>query len=227
MRLSDVLQLPEKTYTPKGNGVQGKIMAVGPAVQKGEWYSQPVTLLGIDNTQSPVEHSSKHPDGMLNQSHIGKDSTWRLKWWMNNKLQRQLITGYPETKIQGEGNILNQSVPTVPYSSIPAVPYSNPAKPVNGVARSIVQGRTIDAKDEMICRQTAGKVAGEVVAAWIGKEGISFDITGKLLEISDMMSMWFISGNAQAEEPQAYDVCASCQLLRVDCTCPTESFVVR
>ncbi len=69
MRLSDVLQLQEKAYTPKGNGVQGKIMSVGPAVQKGDWYSQPITLLGIDNTQSPLEHSSKRPDSMLNQSH--------------------------------------------------------------------------------------------------------------------------------------------------------------
>jgi len=54
-----VLSLPEKTYTPKGNGVQGKIMSIGAVLQNGEWYNQPVMLKGLDNTQSLIDHSSK------------------------------------------------------------------------------------------------------------------------------------------------------------------------
>lgn len=68
----------------------------------------------------------------------------------------------------------------------------------NGVARSNIQPNS---KDEMICRQTAGKVAGEVVAAMImvagGSPQYPVDVNGKLLEISDMMSMWFIEGTKQ------------------------------
>ncbi|KKN78854.1 hypothetical protein LCGC14_0346260 [marine sediment metagenome] len=65
------------------------------------------------------------------------------------------------------------------------------AQQSNATARTIVQPT---GKDEMICRQTAGKVAGEVVAAWITKEGVGFDIVGKLLELSDIMATWFIEG---------------------------------
>ncbi len=117
-----------------------------------------------------------------------------------------------------------------------AAPYNAPppAQATNPVASSIVPTN----KDEMICRQTAGKVAGEVVAAMIASGAVRGSepypreaVTSLLLELSDVMSMWFISGNAKAEEPQAtqepFDqgVCSSCQLLRADCTCPTEPFV--
>ena len=223
MRLSDVLLQPEKTYTPKGNGVQGKILAVGVVTTKGEWHSQPVTLQGIDNTKANITHSSKHPDSMLNQSHIGKDSTWRLKWWMNNNQQRQEITGYPESKIPGEASMTNLPNPAVPYND-PNAGFAGPPPPQsvpypNPTARTIVQDKPDwDAIAE-------GKVRHGVVCAFISAG--KFDVE---VNVVDYWVRYIIDGSVVAEEPQAQElyeqgVCPSCQLLRVDCTCPTEPFI--
>lgn len=236
MRLSDVLLLPEKTYTGKGNGVQGKILAVGQVTVNGEWSNQPISLQGIDNTKCNITHSSKHPDSMLNASHIGKDTTWRLKWWNNSRQQRQEISGYPEFKIEGEPSMTAQPNPALPYNQ----PQSNPQplQQANPTARTI----TPDGRDGMrypevygypptpesqgrMTRSVAVEAASHVVAAWVMKEGVSFDVNGKLLEISDILAMWIKEGTAKAPEPQAQGVCPSCQLLRVDCTCPQQDFI--
>lgn len=51
---------------------------------------------------------------------------------------------------------------------------------------------TSKSKNEFEARCTAGIVAGNVVAAWITKDAI--DVNGKLLEITDLMAMFFLSG---------------------------------
>lgn len=237
MRLSDVLQLPEKTYTPKGNGVQGKIISIGQVTVNGEWSNQQVSLQGLDNTKATITHSSKHPDSMLNQSHIGKDSTWRLKWWFNRNQQRQEISGYPEVKIAGEASQTAQPAPAVSYNA------SQPAQPANPVASTIVpdgrQGMQMPTTyaypvtpetQERMARSVGAACAGQVVAAMLQSEWKFNDegqINGKLLEIADMMAMWITSGTTNASEPEfdTSQVCPSCQLLRVDCTCPTEQFI--
>ena len=209
-------------------------MSVGPAVQKGDWYSQPITLLGIDNTQSPLEHSSKRPDSMLNQSHIGKDSTWRLKWWFNKNQQKQMITGYPEAPIPGEGSMTAQPAPAVPYNQAPPpVTTPQPQNAPQPLQQANVQNTGKPAyteRDASICRQCAGKVAGEVVAAIIKRQTHEVkmpEVTGQLLEITDIMSSFFLEGTVKADEPQPQEqgVCPSCQLLRVDCTCPQQDFI--
>ena len=73
----------------------------------------------------------------------------------------------------------------------------------NPTARTTVQSN--GNKDEMICRQTAGKVAGEVVAAMIRMDWQSLDVNSKLLEISDIMSMWFIEGTKK-KKPDEDDI---------------------
>jgi len=240
MRLSDVLNLAEKTYTPKGNGVQGKILTVGPAIEKNGWWNQAITLQGIDNTKAPIEHSSKYPDGMLNQSHIGQDSTWRLKWWRNtNQGGKQMLTGYPEVKIEGDGSITAQASPAVPYNQpqAPAQPLQA-TNPPQGMQMPTTYAYPVTPETQARMARSVGvEAASRVVTAMIrtaatlktAKEK-DFDWNGKLLEISDMLSMYINSGMAKAAEPQPQDtpeqgVCPSCQLLRVDCTCPTEPFV--
>lgn len=200
MRLSDVLQLNEKTYTQKGNGVQGKILSVTAPTEKNNWWNQAVMLRGIDNSQSQIIHQSQYPDSMLNQSHIGKDSTWRLKWWFNKNQQRQIIVGYPETKIPGEECMTNQAQPAVPYN----VPQS-PPQPAQ--AANYPQTQKYTERDACICRQCAGKVAGEVVAAFMtsmpADEPYSLQqAIADLLTISDTMAMYFLEGVSKAADPE-------------------------
>ena len=90
-------------------------------------------------------------------------------------------------------------------------------------------------------RSIGAEAASRVVAAMISKgffDGLADTPTminnanGKLLEISDMLAIWIKSGTAKAPDPLASQdplasgqVCPQCQLLRVDCTCPTEQFI--
>lgn len=195
MRLSDVLNLAEKTYTPKGNGVQGKILSVGAVKQDGEWYNQPVMLVGLDNTQSLIDHSSKYPDGMLNQSHVGKDSTWRLKWWMNNKLQKQMLTGYPEIKIPGEPSQTAQAPPVAPQNAPQPAQATNSTPDWDAIAE--------------------GKVRHGVVCAFIVAGHAEVDISAV-----DYWVRYIIDGTVNAPEPESSgQVCTSCQQLHQDCTC--------
>ncbi|MCJ7483912.1 MAG: hypothetical protein MUO31_13215 [Thermodesulfovibrionales bacterium] len=124
---------------------------------------------------------------------------------------------------------------------IAQAPQRTAQTPVNPVARSIVpDGRNgmrypdvyafpvTPETQERMSRSVAVEAASRVVAAMLMAKWQIPDESGidsKLLQLSDMLSMWIKSGNAQVEEPQAYDVCTSCQQLRVDCTCPTEQFI--
>jgi hypothetical protein len=231
MRLTDVLQLPEKTYTQKGNGVQGKIMAVGDVTQDGKWYNQPISLQGLDNTKCNITHSTQHPDSLLNQSHIGKDSTWRLKWWMNQRQQRQEISGYPETKIQGEGNFLNQPTPAVPYNTpqTPSLPLQQPNAPQGMQMPTTYAYPVTPETQERMARSVGVEAASRVVAAMLSVPSAKIDPLAEMLTISDTMALYISKGVGTADDPQTepYEqgVCPSCQLLRVDCTCPTQDFV--
>ena len=145
-----------------------------------------------------------------------------------------MITGYPETKIPGEASMTAQPTPAVPYNT-PQSPVQQPQATniqqpavLGGMQMPTTYAYPVTPETQMrISRSVGAEVAGRVVAAWITKEGISFDINGKLLEIADMMSMWILSGTTNAAEPQVdtSQVCSSCQLLKVDCTCPTEDFI--
>jgi len=204
MRLTDVYNLSEKTYTPKGNGVQGKILSVGPAAQKNGWWNQAVMLKGIDNTQCLIDHSSQYPDTMLNQSHVGKDSTWRLKWWFNKNQQKKIMTGYPEVKIEGEGDIFNQENPAVPYDA-PQTTRNAPQQ-----ANSTPDWDAI----------AEGKVRHGVVCAFIQAGVVELDY-----DIVERITKYIMTGQVPAPEPGSQEVCPSCRLLRADCSCPTEPYV--
>lgn len=214
MRLSDVLLLPEKTYTDKNNGVQSKILSVEepPRFNNG-YYNQYITLQGLDNTKATIEHSSQKPDSMLNQSHVGKDSTWRLKWWG----KKQNLSGYPLFAIQGEGSMTAQPAPAVPYNQPQNAP--QPLQQANPTARTIVQDKPDwDAIAE-------GKVRHGVVCAFIQAGKFDVDVS-----IIDYWVRYIIDGTVKAPEPQPQEpyqqgVCPDCQLLRVDCTCPQQGFI--
>jgi len=90
---------------------------------------------------------------------------------------------------------------------------NDPKAPVNPVARTIAKEPDWDAIAE-------GKVRHGVVCAFIQAGKFDVDIS-----IVDYWVRYIIDGTVQAEEPVSPEVCPSCQLLRVDCTCPTEPFV--
>lgn len=168
--------------------IDAQLIGIGPIEQtkaKGTRF-QKCTLLDQSGNQAEATIWQGRMNTALAEINRNK--------WLTFSLSASMYKG--KTQYGGfwqmEAAVITQAPPQAPQAT-------------NPTSRTIVQGRTLDAKDECICRQCAGKVAGDVVAAWITKEGINFDINGKLLEIADIMSMWFISGNAQAPEPQTND----------------------
>ena len=74
MQLSDVIHLPEKTWTPKNNGVQTIIKAVGQTTTKtfdnvdGSQtlqYRQPVTISDLTGHTSKIMHQTNYPESLL------------------------------------------------------------------------------------------------------------------------------------------------------------------
>ncbi len=153
------------------------------------------------------------------------------KKWLTFNLSARRGTGKWANNVY-YGGFWEMNSPVVTQAPPTASPApQNRPQHANPVASSIVQGRPIDDKDKMICRQTAGKVAGEVVAAMI-RQGIVGqgtiedvpksiqEIHNELLTLSDIMSMWFISGTSNAPEPQAERVvCQQHGVYADECGC--------
>lgn len=233
MNIQQVLQMPlqagkkSSLYTIAGQGVPLLIQTVENDAKQDqyEWWTQTVRVLDQScNMQSPIKHKSKFPDSMLNQSHAGKTSVWRLKWYQGQR--GQVLEGYPEKKITSEAPMTAQPAPAVPYNA------PQPAQPTNPVASSIVQGMQMPSTyaypvtpetQERMSRSVAVEAASHVLAAMIiayGKDGGKYDWNAKYLELSDMMSMWILSGNTKADEPQAERVvCQQHGVYTDECGC--------
>jgi hypothetical protein len=196
MRLQDVLQMPEKSWTQKGNGVQTTIMAIEPASQDGDFgWKQVVTVKDLTNDQAKITLQTKYPESLLKEQNIGQAATWRLKWYQG-KFQKRIV-GYPEviSKVQG-----GQPEPYTAQN-----PPQSPPQPTQ--AANCPQTQKYTERDACICRQCAGKVAGEVVAAYMtsmpADESYSLQqAINDLLEVSDVMAMYFLEGVSKASDPE-------------------------
>jgi hypothetical protein len=81
-----------------------------------------------------------------------------------------------------------------------------------------------------MARSVGVEAASRVVAAMLTVPGTKLDPLTEMLTLSDAMAIYINKGvgtppEPQTQEPYEQGVCPSCQLLRVDCTCPTQDFV--
>ena len=102
MQLSDIIRLPEKSWTPKKNGVQTVIKAVGQTTtqsfnnddgSQALQYKQPVTVTDLTGRTEKITHQTQYPESLLGGASVGQAATWRLKWYRGRAGTK--IVGYP------------------------------------------------------------------------------------------------------------------------------------
>jgi hypothetical protein len=109
MQLSDVLNLPEKTWTQKGNGVNAVINTVHKAKQGQYGWKQPVNVTDLTGATMDITFETEYPESLLSQDHVGKKAIWRLKWWQGRRGQN--VSGYPEQQLNEAGQPVKWQLP--------------------------------------------------------------------------------------------------------------------
>lgn len=122
MLLQQILQLPEKTWTPDADPVMATLTVVG-QYKQGQWgFEQPIQLKDDSGVSSEVVCQSKYEKGLMAPAMIGTRARWRLKWFQGRK---QIIVGYCLDKLDAP-----QQAPATaqPAASQPQQTTSQPAQ---------------------------------------------------------------------------------------------------
>ena len=130
MQLSDVIRLPEKTWTPKNNGVQTVIKAVGETTTKSFdnddgtqtlQYQQSVTVTDLTGRTEKITLQTQYPESLLGGASVNQAATWRLKWYRGRAGSK--IVGYPTEMAPNVGSPAQSwQLPQAPPQAPPAPP---------------------------------------------------------------------------------------------------------
>ena len=160
MLLSNVLQLPEKTWTPDVNPVIAAIMIVGQYTQQTDpfpQFVQQVQLKDDSGVSSEVKIQTKFEKGLLAPNMVGRKARWRLKWYQG--AQKQVIVGYCLDKLDAVMDTTQTQPAATPQpAQAPSQPLQQPiaAQP----APNLPQPRDYDAENR-------GKIRHGIVCAYI------------------------------------------------------------
>lgn len=205
MQLSDILRLPEKTWTPKNNGVQTIIKAVGQTTTKSFdnadgsqtlQYRQPVTITDLAGHTAKIMHQTNYPEGLLAGASVGQAGTWRLKWYRD---QRQVshIVGYvtelaPNTGMPAQEWQLPQTAPPVAPQSLP-----QPAQATNYPQRGMQMPDTYAYPVTPATQaRIAASVAAECAARIMGTaplETPTDQVASMLIQIAIPIKEWILN----------------------------------
>lgn len=144
MLLSEVLQLPEKTWTPDVNPVMATLTVVGDYTSQTTpfpQFVQQVQLKDDSNASSEVKIQTKFEKGLMAPNMVGRKACWRLKWYQGG--QKQVIVGYCLDK-------MGEATQAQPATQQPAQAASQPAQ--RPIASSTPQLRDYDAENRGKCR---------------------------------------------------------------------------
>lgn len=140
MQLSDVLKLPEKTWTQKGNGVNAVINTVHKANQGNYGWQQPVNITDLTGNTMDITFETEYPESLLSQDHVGKRAIWRLKWWKGRR--GQSISGYPEQQLDEAGQPEKWQLPSALQT--PPQPQQGVQQPAQATKTPQAQNNTPD-----------------------------------------------------------------------------------
>lgn len=156
MLLNEVLQLPEKQWTPDVNPVLATLTVVGQYTEQAtpfHQFTQPIQLKDDTDVSVEVKIQTKFDKGLMAPNMVGRKARWRLKWYQGG--QKQVIVGYCLDKLDG-----SQQAPTAAPQ-----PAQAPQRPQ---AQNQAQPRDYDAENR-------GKIRHGLVCAYISA-GIDPDI---------------------------------------------------
>lgn len=166
MQLSDVLKLPEKTWTQKGNGVNAVVNTLHKANQGQYNWKQPVNITDLTGNTMDIIFETEYPESLLNQNHIGKRAIWRLKWWKGRR--GASISGYVENQLNEAGQPEKWQLPAALQT--PQNPQQGAQPPAQATNTPQTQNTTPD-WDAI----AEGKVRHGVVCAYI-QSGSSLEL---------------------------------------------------
>lgn len=156
MLLSEVLQLPEKTWTSPANPVTATLTVVGQFSTDQYGYKQPVQLRDDNNVSSEIIVQSKYEKGLMTQNMVGIRARWRLKWYQGQG--KQVIVGYCLDKMDGA-----QQTQTMPQPAA-SQPQQAPPQPLQ--QPNTPQPRDYDAENRGKCRTQfvkAAIISGQII----------------------------------------------------------------
>jgi len=222
MQLSDVLKLPEKTWTQKGNGVNAVINTVHKAKQGQYNWKQPVNVTDLTGATMDITFETEYPESLLDQKHIGKRAIWRLKWWTGKR--GQSISGYPEMQLNEAGQPEKWQLPSALQPPQNQQQGTRPSPQGTNVLNTAPQGKKEpdwEAKDQRMANMcalnnatsyltTCAEVSNNI-ASYLSQEKIK-DIAASFAE--------FIYTNKTNPQPLQPEKCEQCGATDVaQCSC--------
>lgn len=147
MLISEVLNLPEKTWTPKDDAVMATLTVVGPYTKDQYGFKQPIQLKDDSGVSSGIIVQTKFEDGLMAQSMISTKARWCCKWYSAHG--KQFIVGYCMDKLQSQA--------ATPAPQATQAPQPAAQRPF---AQSQPQPRDYDAENK-------GKIRHGLVCAYI------------------------------------------------------------
>jgi hypothetical protein len=213
MQLSDVLNLPEKTWTQKGNGVNAVINTVHKATQGKFNWKQPVNITDLAGNTMDITFETEYPESLLSQDHVGKRAIWRLKWWRGRK--GQSISGYPENQLNEAGQPEKWQLPSALQT--PQVPQQTPQQPAQ--ATNIPQNAQIRMPDTYaypVTPETAYRMARVVFIEAMLRNGQK-----PLLTYIEELADFAVTGKIPDPDLQweEKDKCPHCGKPHPECSC--------
>ncbi|KKN22340.1 hypothetical protein LCGC14_0916060 [marine sediment metagenome] len=131
MLISQVLNLPEKTWTPDNDPVTAMLMSVGPSKNDQYGYKQKVVLKDDTQASTEITVQTKFADGLMTENMIGTTARWRCKWF-GSQYQGNQIVGYTLDKMPQAST--SQPAP-------PQAPQAPPTSPQQTNARNKPNGQ--------------------------------------------------------------------------------------
>ncbi len=214
MQLSDVLKLPEKTWTQKGNGVNAVINTVHKANQGNYGWQQPVNITDLTGTTMDISFQTEYPESLLSQDHIGKRAIWRLKWWKGRR--GQSISGYPEQQLDEAGQPEKWQLPSALQT--PPQPQESVQQPAQATKLpQNVQMRMPDTYAYPVTPETADRMARAVVIEAMLRSGRK-PLLSYVTELVDYIRTGIDIANVP-DPDQEITECPRCEKPYPECSC--------
>jgi hypothetical protein len=152
MLLSNILQLPEKTWTPDVDPVMATLTVVGQYSTDQYGFKQPIQLKDDSGVSSEVVCQSKYEKGLMAPNMVGIRARWRLKWYQGG--QKQVIVGYCLDKMDTPAQTVSPMA--APQMAVPqpqvAAPQAAQTPSVAPQSPNAPQARDYDAENRGKCR---------------------------------------------------------------------------